>query len=92
MEKSLADVTRPVEKSQTETDSEPTKIRKWPRKKKPEELTRIYKNYTEHDMRSCLEVIRQKQMTVSQACKYFGIPRKTVSSKLLNKQKKKMTG
>ncbi|RVE47010.1 hypothetical protein evm_008394 [Chilo suppressalis] len=74
-------------KSDMETDKPKTK---WPRKKKPNEIVKQYKDYSEEDMRQCLELVRSNKMSISDASKLYGIPRKTVAGKISYVQKKKL--
>ncbi|CAB3261056.1 unnamed protein product [Arctia plantaginis] len=59
---------------------EPT--RKWPKKLPKSERYKTYKQYTEEDLRKCLEAVRKEELTPQEASEIYNIPKKTICSKV----------
>ncbi|CAH0730168.1 unnamed protein product, partial [Brenthis ino] len=56
--------------------------RKWPKKKKKHELTKLYKQYTQNDLKEAIKAVTNGVMTCTSAATKYGIPKKTLTVKV----------
>ncbi|XP_035454241.2 zinc finger protein 37 isoform X2 [Spodoptera frugiperda] len=69
--------------SEPEDDDDESKPkRKWPPKLPKSERHKTYKQYSETDLRKCLEEVRSGSLTPADASLQYNIPKKTICAKL----------
>ncbi|KAJ8705688.1 hypothetical protein PYW08_012734 [Mythimna loreyi] len=56
--------------------------RKWPKKLPKSERQKTYKQYSEVDLRKCLEEVRNNVLTANEASIKYDIPKKTICAKI----------
>uniref|UniRef100_A0A2A4JDK3 Uncharacterized protein n=1 Tax=Heliothis virescens TaxID=7102 RepID=A0A2A4JDK3_HELVI len=61
--------------------------RKWPKKLPKSERYKTYKQYSEEDLRNCLEEVRNQELSANEAAQKYNIPMKTVCGKLREEPK-----
>ncbi|KAF9419610.1 hypothetical protein HW555_003888 [Spodoptera exigua] len=66
----------------TEEDESGKPKRKWPQKLPKSERHKTYKQYSEMDLRKCLEEVRSGALTPGDAAVQYNIPKKTICAKV----------
>ncbi|XP_026743964.1 zinc finger protein 551-like isoform X2 [Trichoplusia ni] len=69
-------------KADTPTDSDDGVKRKWPKRLPKNERFKTYKQYTEENLRQCLEAVRSGEITPNDAARKYNIPKKTICAKM----------
>lgn len=75
--------TRKKQPRKPDSDDEDGKPkRKWPKKLPKSERQKTYKQYSEVDLRKCLEEVRNNVLSASEASLKYDIPKKTICGKM----------
>ncbi|XP_047039543.1 zinc finger protein 184-like isoform X2 [Helicoverpa zea] len=61
--------------------------RKWPKKLPKAERHKTYKQYSEEDLRNCLEEVRNQELSINEAARRYNIPMKTICGRLREEPK-----
>lgn len=64
------------------TESPVARKRKWPKKRKGADRLKVYKKYTQMELREAIASVNREEITFKEACSKYKIPRNTLKNHL----------